>query len=113
MAKFKIDYRTSMADVLTEAAEKLEGRPLVRELVSRNGGRSLYGEAFHMIGITDEDICCALPCLDLLLLPGATEWDEEHRKEALHIARDTWGRLTVGKVRNFLRSQGASPETLK
>ena len=109
MTKLKITNKTSMWDVLKLAAKIAKGR----DLINRFGARSVYGEAFHMIGITDNDLRKTMPSFDLLLLPGATEWGNDTPRLAMEIALSTWGKLTVGEARSFLRSQGASPRSWK
>lgn len=111
-----IPNATMMKDVLIEAATSAKGDGL---MVSASGERDLFGEALHMIGVSDWDlrdhtdgsvkVLTAIGAVSAYLESGVM-WDRGKKGDALQWARVWSTGRTVGMVREQLRKAGVSIE---
>lgn len=102
---------TLMRDVLTKAADSAKGALML----SSDGGRDLFGEALHMIGVSEEHLrdsikgsyhtVIVLGALTVYLESGVM-WDRGKKEDALQWARLWAARRTVGDIRHLLMDAG-------
>lgn len=110
-----IPNATLMRDVLTQAAGTAKGALML----SSDGGRDLFGEALHMIGVPEEHLRDSIAgSYHTIIVLGALTvyleasvlWDRGKREDALQWARLWAARRTVGDIRHLLKDAGIAIE---
>lgn len=113
MVELTITNETLMSEVLKKAATT--AKVTQHKLISPDGVRCLWGEAFHLIGISDEILKAGsrvISLFGLFILPGTWQWDSGQKADGLSIALNSWGELTVKEARELLQKNGAQLQPL-